>query len=255
MKLKKLDALIKRKPTATATVLANDISQVVHKRVSIWTVRRYRRALGYRPYNQIVKKSLTSAQQQSKLLFAQKYINTDIKNWLFTDEKIFTIQSTGTIAWVKAGTQRPTHYVDNIKTHVQVWGVVWWSGKVFSRYDGYMNSSLYQQLLTTHLLPHISNRRNRFFYQDNIPLHKTPAMLTWFKDNRLELIDVPGYSPEFNAIEYVWSWLKNYVQGQQPKTKVELEQAIDNACDAISQNVVQSYILHILTVMQEVINT
>ncbi len=57
-------------------------------------------------------------------------------------------------------------------------------------------------------------------------------MLTWFEENQLELIDVPAYSPEFNVIEYVWSWLKNYVQIQQPKTKVELEQAIDNGCDA-----------------------
>jgi hypothetical protein len=174
--MKKLDELIKRKPTATAIVLANEISQDIHKRVSVRTVRRYRRALGYRPCHQVVKKSLTSVQQQSKLSFAQKHINTNIKKWLFTDEKIFTIKSTGTIAWVKAGTLRPIHYVDNIKTHVQLWGVVWWSGKVFSRYEDYMNSSLYQQLLTTHLTPHISNRRHRFFYQDNIPLHKTPAI-------------------------------------------------------------------------------
>jgi transposase len=252
--MKKLDELIKRKPTATGIVLANDISQLIHKRISVRTVQRYRRELGYRPYQQVVKKSLTSAQQQSKLLFSQKYINTNIEKWLFTDEKIFIIQNTGTIAWVKSGSQRPTHNVANIKTHVQLWGVVWWGGKVFSRYEGYMNSLLYQQLLTTYLALHISNHRHRFFYQDNIPLHKTPAMLTWFEENRLELIDVPAYSPEFNAIEYVWSWLKNYVQRQQPKTKVELEQAIDNECDAIPQKVTQSYILHILTVMQGVVN-
>lgn len=252
--MKKLDELIKRKPTATGIILANDISQLIHKRISVRTVQRYRRELGYRPYQQVVKKSLTSAQQQSKLLFSQKYINTNIKKWLFTDEKIFMIQNTGTIAWVKSGSQRPTHYVENIKTHVQLWGVVWWGGKIFSRYEGYMNSLLYQQLLTTYLAPHISNHRHRFFYQDNIPLHKTPAMLTWFEENRLKLIDVPAYSPEFNAIEYVWSWLKNYVQRQQPKTKVELEQAIDNGCDAIPQKVIQSYILHTLTVMQGVVN-
>jgi transposase len=52
-------------------------------------------------------------------------------------------------------------------------------------------------------------------------------MLAWFEDNGFELIDVPSYSPEFNAIEYVWSWLKKYVQAQQTKTQTELEQAID----------------------------
>ena len=118
-----------------------------------------------------------------------------------------------------------------------------------------MNSSLYRRLLATHLTPHISKRRDRFFYQDNIPLHHTSAVLTWFEDNRLQLIDVPSYSPEFNAIKYVWSWLKKYVQAQQPKTKMELEQAIDNTCDAIPQKVIQSYISHISTIMRELVNT
>ena len=51
------------------------------------------------------------------------------------------------------------------------------------------------------------------------------------------------------------SWLKKYVQEQQPKTKKELEQAIDNAYDAIFQKVIQWDILHILTVLREVVNT
>ena len=79
-------------------------------------------------------------------------------------------------------------------------------------------------------------------------------MLTWFEENRLELIDVPAYSPEFNAIEYLWSWFKNSVQKKQSKNKVELEQAIDNGCEAIPQAVINRYILHILTVMQEIVN-
>jgi uncharacterized protein YaiI (UPF0178 family) len=56
--------------------------------------------------------------------YLHRNINTNIKMWLFTDEMIFTIKSTGTIAWVKAGTRRPIHYFDNIKPHVQLWGVV-----------------------------------------------------------------------------------------------------------------------------------
>jgi hypothetical protein len=146
-----------------------------------------------------------------------------VKKWLFCDEKVFTMQSTGTIAWVEADTSRPTYYVDNIKAHVQWWGVVWWNGKVFTRYDGYMYSLLYQQLLTTYLTLHISKLHHVFFYRDNIPSHKTPIILTWCEDNGLELIDVPSYSPEFNAIEYVWPWLKKYVQAQPLKTKTELE--------------------------------
>jgi hypothetical protein len=74
----------------------------------------------YRPYHQLVKKSLTSAQKQLKLLFSQQYMNINVKKCLFCDEKVFTMQSTGTIAWTKAFTPRPTHYVDDIKAHVQL---------------------------------------------------------------------------------------------------------------------------------------
>ena len=50
-------------------------------------------------------------------------------------------------------------------------------------------------------------------------------MLTWFEDNQLEVIDVSNYSPELNAIEYVWSWLnKNDKKAQQLKTRLQLEQ-------------------------------
>ena len=98
--MEKLDELITNNPTATGIVLANDVSQVIHKRVSVGTVQKYRRDLGDHPYQQIVKKSLTLAQQQSKLFFSQKYINTNIKKWSFTHEEIFTIQDTGTIGGV-----------------------------------------------------------------------------------------------------------------------------------------------------------
>ena len=77
-------------------------------------------------------------------------------------------------------------------------------------------------------------------------------MITWFKNNELKLIDAPAYSSEYNAIECVWSWLKNYVHSQQPKNKTEVGQAIDNGCDAIPQKVIQQYILYISTVMQEI---
>lgn len=53
MKWKKIDESIKRKLTAPAIVLANDISEDIHKYVNARTVRKYR---------QVVKKSLPLAQ-------------------------------------------------------------------------------------------------------------------------------------------------------------------------------------------------
>ncbi|CAF3373156.1 unnamed protein product [Rotaria sp. Silwood2] len=248
---RKLDRIIKSKPTATATSLANEIFEKTGKRVSPRTIQRYRRELGYRPYHQKITKSLTSTQEETKTSFAQAHVNDDIKRWLFSDEKIFTMSDVGTIAWCKPGEPRPVHAVDNIKAHAQLWGVIGWNFKAFSRYDGFMNSNIYHDLLSTYVQPHTSKLRRYKFYQDNISYHKAQKILTWFEDNGIECLNAPSYSSEFNAIEYVCSWIKSHVAAQQPKATAQLNNAIDKACNDIPQKIIQSHISHSLREIQE----
>ena len=75
---KKLDRMIKRKPTATTASLANDIFDKTGGRVSSRTIQRYRRELGYRPYHQQIKISLFSTQEETKASFAQAHAGDDI---------------------------------------------------------------------------------------------------------------------------------------------------------------------------------
>ncbi|CAF1092874.1 unnamed protein product [Rotaria magnacalcarata] len=95
--MKNLNELIKKNPIVPATKIANDVLQETGKRVNDLTIRRYRRALGYRHYHQTLKKSFTSTQKESKIFFSQHYMNSNITHWLFCDDKVFTLQSTGTI--------------------------------------------------------------------------------------------------------------------------------------------------------------
>ncbi|CAF1518679.1 unnamed protein product, partial [Adineta steineri] len=87
--------------------------------------------------------------------------------------------------------------------------------------------------------------------QDNISYHKAQKILSWFEDNGIECLNAPSYSSEFNAIEYVWSWIKSQVAAQQPKTTAQLNNAIDKACNDIPQKIIQSYISHSLREIQE----
>ncbi|CAF1469237.1 unnamed protein product, partial [Rotaria sordida] len=174
----KLDKTIRRKPTATATALANDIFEKTGKRVSARTIQHYRRELEYCRYHQQIKKSLTSTQEEAKTSFAQAHANDVIKRWLFSDEKMFTMSDVGTIVRGKPGEPRPIHAVGNIKAHARLWGVIGWNFKAFSRYDEYMNSATYYSLLSTHLGPYTSKFRRHKFYLDNISYHKTRTILT-----------------------------------------------------------------------------
>ena len=47
------------------------------------------------------------------------------------------------------------------------------------------------------------------FQQDNHKIHKTKAVLDWFKRNKVSLFPHPTYSPDLNPIENVWSLLKD----------------------------------------------
>ena len=76
--MNKLDKLIKKKKkkkkrSATANELANDVFEDIGKHVSDGTIRRYRRALGYRPHHQTITKSFILVQEKSKVFFSQRY--------------------------------------------------------------------------------------------------------------------------------------------------------------------------------------
>ena len=63
-------------------------------------------------------------------------------------------------------------------------------------------------------MPAFSKRRNRIYLiQDNASYHKKPEVYDWFKMNRnkIEVFQLPPYSPEFNAIECVWGFTRKQV--------------------------------------------
>ena len=45
---------------------------------------------------------------------------------------------------------------------------------------------------------------------DNGPAHRGPALRTWLTtpNLRLRLVSLPAYSPDFNADEAVWDWVR-----------------------------------------------
>ncbi|CAF1434453.1 unnamed protein product [Rotaria sp. Silwood1] len=198
------------------------------------TLQNYRRALGFYPRKQQTKVKSTQTQVERRHLFAVEHQNSDIKKWIFIDETQIQLRNTGKIVWVKRGEPTPTHEISSLRAHVNLWGAVWWNGKTFARHDDYINQTLYQHLLASHLGPHVHKCRRYAVAQDKLRSHWAKLVRQWFNDHGLKLLDWPPHSPEFNAIENVWHSLKETVKTAQPKTQAELEVAVDQACHLIS---------------------
>lgn len=79
------------------------------------------------------------------------------------------------------------------------------------------------------------------FLQDNAPTHTARIVQNWLqewaRDNDIELVDWPPYSPDLNPIENLWKLLKEGIckkypeLGSMPKNEASWEQLIRAAID------------------------
>ena len=56
------------------------------------------------------------------------------------------------------------------------------------------------------------------FFIDNASWHKTLAVQEYCEQNKITLLFLPPYSPEYNPIERVWSFLKSKIRQRFFKT-------------------------------------
>lgn len=79
---------------------------------------------------------------------------------------------------------------------------------------------------------------------DNLHSHKSPAAVQAIEAVGATVEYIPPYSPEFNAIEPVWSWLKAAVSKAGPRTIDRLRAAIRKVWDTLTPELCRAFIAH-----------
>ena len=78
-----------------------------------------------------------------------------------------------------------------------------------------------------------------FFVHDNAPYHKAPEVQEWlsYYGHRFHLCLLPPYSPEFNAIEPVWHYVRMHAtHNRYHASEQEFVAVLDETLSGIVQN-------------------
>lgn len=81
--------------------------------------------------------------------------------------------------------------------------------KFVYKQDKVFNSETYLEFLEK-IMKKYYCRRKIFYIQDNASYHKDRNIWEWFSDNkrRIEVYNLPPYSPEYNAAEPLWKYTR-----------------------------------------------
>jgi transposase len=109
---------------------------------------------------------------------------------------------------------------------------------------GGVTAAVYQEILEDEL-PTLWEP-GLIFMQDNASIHTARAIRNWFKEQSIEVLDWPPYSPDLNPIEHAWKRLKEWVwkhhsellelKGRGKDVKEAMLKALQEGWEAIEQD-------------------
>ena len=117
------------------------------------------------------------------------------------------------------------------------WGAIRSDGrKMLVKCPNILTSSSYLDILEDY------NEKLHFpglvFQQDNAPTHKASIVKNFFRENELEVLNWPPYSPDLNIIENFWAIVKKRLAKQSVSWE-NLEEKVQEIWNSIELETVQ----------------
>lgn len=220
-----LSALRNRSEPSSAHIRAAGIL------LSSRTIRRRLKENGLRR-RLAVQNVLNRRQRESRVRYCRENRERNWNNVIFSDECVVTLRKCRKVGRLYLYRRNGEKYqlascMDIPKVResgsVTIWGCFSANGfGCLQTFMGSMNSNRYtENTLPNYLIPsiHLLHPEGDFiFMQDNATPHTALITREWLRENQLETLPWPPYSPDLNPIENVWGLLKNKLYHNMPVT-------------------------------------
>jgi transposase len=240
---RKLKNAIKATPDATAVELRRRIKDPVSPR----SLRRFRRTLGFKPVKGKPKTPLSEKQLATRRDWCRKYLNDELEDVVWTDEKPFVLGRRRRSFWQGPGDALPEYIKYKTPVKVMIWGGISRRGKTTLHFvQGTINAKKYVDILAHHLVGPATRMYPEGFVlqQDRATPHTAKFTSNWLDEKGIQHFLTPPNSPELNPIELVWNIMESRVSAKNPTTKLALVRAIKKEWENISQEEIDKCILH-----------
>jgi transposase len=176
------------------------------------------------------------------MIFRQEHQNKKIEP-VFIDEFSCNLSMTPKFARSKTNTRALDTVPSRRGTNVSVVMAMTRSGlKEPMMLLGSMDGAAFQTWLVQRLLPKLV--KGMVVFLDNVRFHTTPKVQELFAASGCDLVFLPPYSPDLNAIEEAISQVKSGLRRLKPRDSLALEEGLGQVLKSVSSSNTISYITH-----------
>jgi transposase len=100
-----------------------------------------------------------------------------------------------------------------------------------SVFSGTLNKERFSEYIKTQLKPTFA--ADDILLLDNSSVHTSKLVLDTLRDCKIKYLFLPRYSPDYNPIELLWSYVKSVLRKLKARTHEKLESAISCALDSV----------------------
>ena len=108
--------------------------------------------------------------------------------------------------------------------------------------EGGTTGDVFHAFVQQQLLPCLE--KGDIVVMDNLKAHKDKRIKPLIESVGASICYQPPYSPEFNAIELAWSFIKSLMRLAKPRTREAIDFALTWAMDSITHDMAKKWMRH-----------